>query len=199
MKFRFIFTTSIIEPEREQIYVDAIRDTMSKVSGVPVTFYVVENNGIRPTLLDTIEYINIVYTDSNKETWVIGKKEFRDIKYVCEKYNFSDEDIVIKMTGRYLIKRPSIIDKIMDFQDVCDVFIKFYDVNIPTTPRYYDCILGLYAIRYSILNNIPLELFDTGVPEIVFATYIRNTVKTERIMEIKLLDMYFRGQKDFLV
>jgi hypothetical protein len=198
MKFRFIFTASIIEPEREQIYVDAIRDTMSKISGIPIIFYVVENNGIRPTLLDTIGNINIVYTDSNKETWGIGKKELYDIKYVCEKYNFSEDDIIVKMTGRYLIKQPSIIDKIMDFQETCDVFIKFYDVNIPI-PRYYDCILGLYAIRYSILKHIPLEQFDTGVPEIVFATYIRNTVKPERIMEIKLLDMYFRGQKDFLV
>ena len=104
MKFRFIFTASIIEPEREQIYVDAIRDTMSKISGLPIIFYVVENNGIRPTLLDTIGNINIVYTESNKHTWGIGKKELYDIKYVCEKYNFSEDDIIVKMTGRYLIK-----------------------------------------------------------------------------------------------
>ena len=195
MKIHFIFTTSIIEPNREQIYVDSIRDTMDKISELPVTFYVVENNGKRQTLLDTIEGVNLVYTDSNRDKSDIGKNELYDIQYVCKKYNFSEEDVIVKMTGRYLIKRPSLIDKILDFQDVCDVFIKFYDVNIPF-PRYYDCITGLYGIRYSILKHIPLE---AGSCEVAFATYIRNVVKPERTMEIKLLDMYFRGQKNFLV
>ena len=54
MKIHFIFTTSIIEPEREEIYVKAIRDSLSKISHLPFEFYIVENNGQRKTLLDTI-------------------------------------------------------------------------------------------------------------------------------------------------
>lgn len=202
MKFRFIFTACIggskeyPHDHEEELYVERIRDTMSRMTGLPITFYVVENNGVRPTLLDSIENISIVYTETNKEKWDIGKKEFRDIQYVCEKYNFSEEDIVIKMTGRYLIENPSLVEKVLEYSDDADVFMKFFNFS---TDKFepYDCLLALWAIRYSVVQSFNISLLDDAdkSPEVIFAKYIKNTVPANRIMELRHLDMYFRGVK----
>jgi hypothetical protein len=211
MKIHFIFTASIggsiknsLEGHEEEIYVERIRDTIQKLSEFPVDFYVVENNGKRPTLLDTIERANILYTDTNKNDWPIGTKEFLDIQTLCQTYEFADEDIVIKLTGRYLIAESSLIEKILDYEDSADVFMKFYDASCDRLKRdkwkYNDCVLGLYGIRYSVLKEFKLELLNQPLsPEIIFASYIRQTVEPQRIMEIKMLDIYFRGDKGYRV
>lgn len=202
MKVHLIFTASIggsitkpLEYHEEAMYVERIRDTMQKLSEFPIDFYVVENNGKRPTLLDTIEGANILYTDTNKNDWGIGTKEFFDIQKVCQTYSFADEDIVVKLTGRYLIAEPSLIEKILDYNDIADVFMKFYDVSCGKW-KHNDCVLGLYGIRYSVLKGFDLELLEQPLsPEVVFALYIRKTVQPQRIMEMKMVDMYFRGDK----
>ena len=203
MKVHLIFTASSInwsitkqlEGHEEEIYVERIRDTMQKLSDFPVDFYVVENNGKRPTLLDTIEGANILYTDTNKNDWGIGTKEFFDIHTVCQTYGFEDEDIVVKLTGRYLIAEPTLIEKIFDYEEFADVFMKFYDVSCGKW-RHNDCVLGLYGVRYSVLKGFDLELLEQPLsPEVVFATYIRETVQPQRIMEMKMVDMHFRGDK----
>ena len=202
MKLHCIFTACIggskeyPHDHEEELYVERIRDTMSRMAGFSITFYVVENNGIRPTLLDTIEGATIVYTETNKETWGIGKKEFYDVKSVCERYNFSEEDIVIKMTGRYLIENPTLVEKVLYYSDNIDVFMKFYNFSTEKF-EYYDCLLALWAIRYSVIQSFSVSLLDDidKSPEVVFATYIRNTVPANRVMELRHLDMYFRGVK----
>jgi len=211
MKVHLIFTASIggsiknpLEGHEEEIYVERIRDTIQKLSEFPVNFYAVENNGKRPTLLDTIERANILYTDTNKNDWPIGTKEFLDIQTVCQTYAFADEDIVIKLTGRYLIAESTLIEKILDYEDSADVFMKFYDASCDRLKRdmwnHNECILGLYGIRYSVLKEFNLELLNQSLsPEVIFATYIRQTVEPQRIMEIKMLDMYFRGDKEYRV
>jgi hypothetical protein len=211
MKIHFIFTASIggskttpLDSHEEERYVECIRDTIDKLSEFPVDFYVVENNGKRPTLLDTIERANILYTDTNQNDWLTGNKEFFDIQTVCRTYGFEDEDIVVKLTGRYLIADSSLIEKILDYKDLADVFMKFYDASCDRLKRdkwkYNDCVLGLYGIRYSVLKEFKLELLNQPLsPEIIFASYIRQTVEPQRIMEIKMLDIYFRGDKGYRV
>jgi len=203
MKIHFIFTASIggsknnpLEAHEEEKYVECIQDTIQKLEGYPVEFYVVENNGKRPTLLDTIERATILYTETNRNDWPIGTKEFCDIQTVCRTYGFADEDMVVKLTGRYLIAEPSLIEKIVDYNDIADAFMKFYDVSCGKW-RQNDCVLGLYGVRYSVLKGFNLELLDQPLsPEVVFALYIRETVEPQRIMEIKMLDMHFRADKN---
>jgi hypothetical protein len=186
------------------MYVERIRDTIQKLSEFPVDFYVVENNGKRPTLLDSIEWANILYTDTNQNDWPIGTKEFVDIQTVCQTYGFADEDIVVKLTGRYVIVEPTLIEKIFDYEYSADVFMKFYDASCDRLKRdrwnQNDCVLGFYGVRYSVLKEFRLELLDQPLsPEVIFATYIRQTVQPQRIMEIKMLDIYFRGDKGYRV
>ena len=62
---------------------------------------IVENNGLRETYLDELS-CDVVYTTNNVSNFAHkGVNELLDIKEVINKYNIQDDDIVIKLTGRY--------------------------------------------------------------------------------------------------
>jgi len=194
MRIHYIFTCSIGGADHEgELYVRRICDTIQKLSEFPITFYIVENNGKRETLLDTFEGGAVVYTDTNIIEGNNAKKEFMDIQRVIELYNIDDNDIVIKQTGRYTIEGSSFVERVVAFKDTADIFMKFYDL-CQNTFRYKDCIMGLYAARAYVLKGYfkYLRIKDDAC-EVSFATYIRDTVTADKIMEIRFLDMYFRG------
>jgi len=175
---------------------------MSKLSEYPLTFYVVENTGRTKSLLDTIDNVHMVYTDTNNTNHYLnengepyrknGTNELIDIKHVATQFQFEDNDIVIKLTGRYTIQTPLFVEIVQEYKEKYDAFIKFFDV-CGNKFRYDDCVLGYYAIRYNVLKAINTAAFSLdNSPEHAFATYIRDNVAKERISEIKFLDMYFR-------
>ena len=62
---------------------------------------IVENCGYRQTYLDNFN-CDILYTNNNVHECIHkGYNELLDIKEVIAKYNISDDDIIIKLTGRY--------------------------------------------------------------------------------------------------
>ena len=196
MKIHYIFTACIRDEGDfyEELYAGCIRDTLSKLSGISATFYVVENNGQRVTALDTIENIHVVYTDSNARPWGNATKEIFDIKCVAEKYGFADEDIVVKHTGRYTIEQPTFLEELIEYEETSDVFMKFYNICTRRFDRN-DCIMGLFGIRYRVLKAIDIGIFEGKEQscEIILAKQIRDTVPSDRIAELRFLDMYFRG------
>lgn len=194
MRLHQIFTCSIGGPEHEdERYHACISDTIQKLRDFPISFYVVENNGKRKTILDTIEGAHIIYTDSNILELSNGKKELSDIHHVIKLYDINDNDIIIKQTGRYPIRRHTFIELVDSFKDVADVFMKFYDL-CQNTFRYKDCVMGLYAVRAYVLKGYIKHLLPTDeVCEVSLASYIRDTVPADKIMEIKFLEIYFRG------
>ena len=101
MKFRFIMTSSINTPEREMKYVTQIQNTLKIAKSFPLEFYIVENNGKRSTAFDSIEGVNLCYTETNniKSFTKIGMKEFHDLVLLGDMYGFEDDDIIIKLTG----------------------------------------------------------------------------------------------------
>ncbi len=195
MQFRFIFTASIISPEREQQYVERISRTIRMLQHLPFKFYIVENNGKRPTALDTIENVAMLYTNTNTIKSITNKgiKEFSDILFVADRYDFDDNDIVIKLTGLYTLEDPPrFIEDIQVFEPNHDAFIKWFNI-CRKEYIYDDCILGLFALRYRYLkefNYMGMRLHPSM--EHIFATYIREAVPVERIYDSMHLGMYYR-------
>jgi hypothetical protein len=202
MVFRFIFTTSIIDSAREQVYYNAISESISILSHLPFEFYIVENNGQRQTMLDDISGAKVLYTNTNNITLSTtrggkGMKEFQDIIHVADKYQFNDEDIVVKLTGRYTLQAPAtFLESVIALEDKYDAFIKWYNI-CSREYVYHDCILGLYALRYKYLKEFNFINMTRHVSmEHVFAMHIRDTVPEERITEIQHLGLYFQGCSD---
>lgn len=178
--------------ERKDRYLYSISETL-KVLPETITPIIVENNGERLTYLDnfitnTNQKVPVLYTENNKLQFKSkGVNELLDIKQVIDKYNILDDDIIIKLTGRYRITSPQFFEEILNNQNNYDAFVKFFGTCSLQFEKY-DCILGLYALRakYIKLYN-PHFIENYKSAEIAFARYIRFSGAI--IKEINHLDL----------
>ena len=107
-----------------------------------------------------------------------------------KKYNIADDDIVIKLTGRYCVQSPDFFDFVLHNQHKYDAFVKFYNVCTRKF-MYNDCVLGMYAIRAKYLREFR---YINGIEritsmEVQFANYVRSVCSPERICEIPVINM----------
>ena len=201
MKFRFVITSSINTPEREQKYMEQIKRSLAAVTHLPFSVYLVENNGPRHTLFNTIEGINLFYThtNSNRAFERKGMKEFHDLLLLADKYDFEDDDIIIKLTGLYTLEDPnSFLETVVRHELYFDAFIKWMDV-IQEKYFYDDCCLGLYAIRFRYLREFNyIEMATHPSMEQVFARFVREAVPAARIASIEHLGLWREGNKQLV-
>ncbi len=176
---------------RKQQYLDGISHTLSLLPQ-EIQPIIVENNGYRETYLDHFQHFNksvpVVYTNNNSYQFKNkGVNEILDIKEVIKQYNIKDEDMIIKLTGRYKVTSSLFFEKIIQSQYSIDASIKFFG-SCSCKYEMYDCILGMYALRclyFKLLDHKWINLHLS--PEIAFAKYIRNTIFN--LEEITQLDL----------
>jgi hypothetical protein len=189
-----IITTSIINKEgvknedhRENRYTECIQQLLGLVENDPsIKPIIVENNGQRQTFLDDFE-CDVFYTDNNKKDFKHkGENELLDIKDVINNYNIQDDDVIIKLTGRYKLLTMNFLESVKIHNDNIDAFIKFFNV---CTKEYMfdDCVLGLFAIRCKYLKNFTYHFLRS--PECEFADYVRKVVNNKNLIEIEQLDL----------
>jgi hypothetical protein len=183
-----IITASILDkytkqPQklREDLYVKSIKTTLDFLPK-NIQPIIVENNGKRETVLDSFG-IPVLYTNNNNtfRDNEKGEKELKDIKDVIQAFTIQDDDIIIKLTGRYPVLSSYFFDFVI--AHTYDAYIKFFNV---CSEKYdiNDCVLGLFAIQCKLLKNFNYEkqyasiLKFLKIPrmawEIQFATYIRQ-------------------------
>jgi hypothetical protein len=118
-----------------------------------------------------------------------GVNEWLDIKELIDYYNMKDGDIIIKITGRYRLLSNWFLEHVHKTSREKDAWFRF--MNVCTEKEELDdCILGCYASRVSILRYLSwswINLFDS--PEQAMAKYIRSSVSTNRLSEMKRLDI----------
>lgn len=170
----------------------SITKALEYSKNLPIKTIIVENNGKRETFLDVFSsHADIVYTDNNSiVTTNKAQNELLDIKEIIEKYNIQDDDMVIKLTGRYTIISPLFFSSVVSGN--FDAFLKFFNV---CSYQYckYDCLLGLYAIRAKYLKEFQYEFKKS--PEIEFATYVRQHIP--RLREIQRLMLFYCLAENF--
>jgi len=184
-----IKTTSIYnkyghQENRDKRYIEAISESLKQF---PVRTIIVENNGKRETLLDQFisDRVSVLYTNNNIHDFKNkGVNEMLDIKEVIRYYDINDEDIIIKLTGRYRVISPLFLNEI---DENYDAFVKFFGVCSLKYEKY-DCVLGCYAMRAKYLklfNYLSIENYQSA--EIAFAKYVK--LCGCRLKEIEKLDV----------
>lgn len=188
-----IITTSINskhgtnnDEHRKNRYINSIQSTLSLITNNhKVKPIIVENNGSRDTYLNTFN-CDVVYTNNNLISVPHkGVTELLDVKHIITHYDINDDDIVIKLTGRYKMLDTSFFDLIENNNNY-DAFIKFFNV---CTLQYgfTDSVLGLVAVKCKYLKNFNYKCIQS--PETEFAIYVRENIEKERIMEIQKLNL----------
>jgi hypothetical protein len=172
--------------ERKERYLYSINNTL-KLLPYEITPIIVENNGKRETYLDNIG-VKILYTENNKQQFKSkGANELLDIKEVIEKYNIKDDDMIIKLTGRYRALSPKFFNDVIANEHKYDAFVKFFG-SCSLKFEEYDCILGCYAMRakyIKLYNYYSIDNYKSA--EIAFARYVK--LSGIRLQEVQTLDI----------
>lgn len=171
---------------RKNRYINSIKSSLEIISNhKTIKPIIVENNGHRQTYLDELK-CDVVYTNNNDlNVQHKGVNELLDIKQVINQYNIQDDDIIIKLTGRYKIVDSSFFNTVKDNLNVYDAFVKFFNV-CALQYMWDDCVLGLFAIKCKYLKNFEYDCKRS--PECEFADHVRKNIK-ERTMEINNLNL----------
>jgi len=171
---------------RKNRYIECIQSLLALINNdISIKPIIVENNGYEATYLDELN-CDVVYTNNNIYNFRHkGVNELMDIKKVIQQYNINDDDMIIKLTGRYNILNSNFIDTVKTNIDTYDAFLKFFNV---CTLQYMhdDCVLGLFAIKCKYLKNFHYNFKKS--PECEFAEYVRINCNG-KIMEIDVLNL----------
>jgi hypothetical protein len=184
-----IITTSIankagvVDAEsRRTRYLDSIRSSLKAIAHIPtIKPIIVENNGLTSSYLDDL-HCDVVYTNNNKKACTHkGVNELYDIQHVINQYNIGDDDMIIKLTGRYKVLSDAFFTMVVNNVEKYDAFIKFFNV---CTLKYMrdDCVLGLLAIRCKYLKEFSYKCNTS--PECEIASLARNRIEKHRLMEV---------------
>jgi hypothetical protein len=174
---------------RDKRYIECIKQLLDFVDGDEnIKPIIVENGGLRETYMNDFN-CDIVYTNNNSFNFIHkGFNELLDIKNVIEKYNILDDDIIIKLTGRYKLLDNDFINIVKNNNK--DAYVKFFDV---CTYKFMHnaTVLGLYAIKCKYQKNFNYDGTKSKSAEIEFAEYVRANIDKNNLMEITNLNLEY--------
>jgi hypothetical protein len=170
----FLITASYFnnDEKRKQQYTSSILKLFTFINKYSqIKSIIIENNGKRETFFDNFG-IDVFYTNNNEiNTQNKGIKEIKDVQDCISFYNISDDDFIVKITGRYTISDNSYFMKILysimnDNKDIeCIIRYGSYCDEYPTLYKMNDCVTGLIGMKCKYVKeiitpeeNIPIEM-----------------------------------------
>lgn len=181
--------TELTKINRNNRYIECINQLLKLINNDNnIKPIIVENNGLRNTYLNNLN-CDIVYTNNNFYDFNHkGYNELLDIKEVINKYNIKDDDIIIKITGRYKLLNMDFINIVKNNNK--DAYVKFF--NVCTKQFIYnDAVLGLFAIKCKYLKLFNYNELNNKSPEVEFAEYIRSNIDKNNLIEIENLNLEY--------
>jgi hypothetical protein len=127
---------------------------------------VVENNGFRKTYLDEFEGVSVLYTNNNNLNDTVvskGTKELMDVLACVRHFRMRDNDLLVKMTGRYYLDETSSFIELLRQLDwnTTQALVKFGPYYRPRDAPMQDCITGLIMLPVSAVRRIePADIIE---------------------------------------
>jgi len=150
---------------------------------------IVENSKENASYLDVFN-CPILYTNDNSKliegdnVLHKGQREIIDIRKVIEKFDIKDDDMIVKMTGRYLLFKPDFFTTVIENPEK-DAIFRDYNVCTYATGENH-MVLGMFALRCSYFKKFNYDRHQLGAEEDL-RLYINEFVEAEKILIIKKL------------
>lgn len=212
-----IITCSIINNERIAQYKLCINNYIMalKLNKINSKIIVIENSGKKNTPLDLSDSdVEIFYTKVNSLEYEKGTKEICDIIESINYFNINDDDLIIKLTGRYFINMYSefltiIKNEICNNRKNYDCILRYGSFNSKIYEKN-DCVTGLIGIRCRYLKQLKelrikkeLNMKKTDVINPIehdWAEIINKNINVDKICELKKLNLYIcPGKNDYFL
>ena len=151
---------------------------------------IVENSMDGSSYLDVFN-CDIMYTNDNSrivEGDIIlhkGSREIIDIRKVIEKYEIQDDDMIIKMTGRYLLFKNDFFTTVLENLDK-HAILRPYNICTYETGDIH-MVLGLFALRCKYFKTFSYENRNTMGAEEDFRVFINDYISQDNILLVEKL------------
>jgi hypothetical protein len=159
--------------------------------------------GIHQTFLNSFK-VPVLYTRTNEiVTRNYGMKELLDIKHCIDHFGIQDDDFIVKITGRYILKEDSeFVREVRNLsQTNYDAIIRYGSyIEDPPEGKSDNCVTGLIGLRCRYVKKIEIPDEDTYV-EWKWAKVI-NSLEESKVRILRWLGIFIRPEvqkKYFLV
>lgn len=160
---------------------------------------IVENSCVDKSCLDIFK-CPVVYTQNNKpliqgdKLMHKGYNEMLDINYVIKKFNIQPEDMICKLTGRYLLFQNDFFTSVLSNPDK-DCFFRQYNVCTYAKDDI-SIVMGLFALRCKYFKVFEYKNHDVGCEQ-EFREFINAYVDPSKIVKLdKLFLRVILGDND---
>jgi len=153
----FLITTSLIQHDyeiRKQQYINGINKIKEATKDLTYKLLIIENNGKRETFLDDLG-IEVLYTNNNKiRTGNKGVKELKDVWDSIIHLNIQDDDLIVKITGRYILQENSEFMEALEKDTDC--IMKYGNCQYTVTHKVPECLTVLVAMKSKYVKKIKI-------------------------------------------
>lgn len=191
-----IITTCLVVDKFEQIrklqYLCCINNIIKLFDNINnKKIIIVENNNNDNSYLDNFG-VDVLYTKNNLINYNNkGLKEYNDILECINKYNINDEDLIVKITGRYIVKKDSNFLKELtkisnDDNNNIECIIRYGNYDNIEKDNKDDCITGMICMKCKYVKTIQIK--EDEIIEYEWAKASLN-IKKENILELRDLGL----------
>jgi hypothetical protein len=143
----------------------------------------------------------VLYPQVNNNAWRNkGANETNSIRASIPYLPFNDEDIVIKMTGRYYLYDRHLINLIETMQDQYDAFVCYGKNFVDSDHIFTGCFAMRWKYLKKLINELDLEWAEKEYVAIekIFAEFIQNNNLRTKITDLHCQARIFFtiGEKD---
>ena len=149
------FLDTILETRKQQ-YMNAIPIVIDFAKTIGAKVLLVENNGPRPTIFDTLD-CQVLYTDTNKYANTKGTNELLDVLSCLYTFQIPDDELIVKVTGRYFVDiSGSFCSALQVYNpETTDCILHYGSFVDPTKEEpHEDCLTGLIAMKCKYIKQI---------------------------------------------
>lgn len=145
---------------RNEQYTSCIPEILEFAKEINARCFLLENNGKRDTVLDLMG-CDVLYTNNNfLNTQSKGIKEIVDIYEAIHTLNIPDDELIVKVTGRYkLDTNGSFCKELRTYNsETTDCIVRYgwYGDTSDESP-HEDCLTGLIAMKCKYIKQILIE------------------------------------------
>jgi hypothetical protein len=177
---KILYTSALIKHQFQKRRLEYLQ-SLHKLKEFGFEPWIIEATNIRSSFFDQITNQIFYPNVNNPNLKNLGVKEAQSIKACLNKLPFSDEDIIVKITGRYIFQDDFFFNTIKNNPDY-DAYVKWMGSQVFT---------GVIAIRWAIfkeiLNSINFEYMEKNSInfEKIIADYIlKNKIRSYPISVI---------------
>lgn len=151
------------------------------------------NPGPHTFLNELIDEKHLFYTNThNPSLKNIGVDEISGCKAALNHFNFDDDDIIIKLTGRYTPNSLLLVNEIMAHENDFDVFFHPFPENHSGAGQMFTGTFGIRKMHYQhYLEQVNLNKMESEMINIEYdmLNYLNSNKETIRLRPLDKLDI----------